>query len=104
MLKPKVVLSPSTATELLEEPLAVEQGTPQLNKRPQDGAPEGPLREVRTQGLLSEVEGLGAQMSAESLGRCSAEQLLHVHDQLGSMMRRVVVQLQTRLTQREGQL
>ncbi|XP_062312919.1 telomere-associated protein RIF1 isoform X2 [Osmerus eperlanus] len=92
------------ATELLEEPLAVEQGNPRLSKRPQDGAPEGPLREVRTQGLLSEVEGLGAQMTAESLGRCSAEQLLHVHDQLGSMMRRVVVQLQTRLTQREGQL
>uniref|UniRef100_A0A4W6EWK1 Replication timing regulatory factor 1 n=1 Tax=Lates calcarifer TaxID=8187 RepID=A0A4W6EWK1_LATCA len=47
--------------------------------------------------LLSEVEALTCRMTPLELSRCSPQQLVQMHDQLGCMMRRVVVELQTRL-------
>uniref|UniRef100_A0A4W6F1H3 Replication timing regulatory factor 1 n=1 Tax=Lates calcarifer TaxID=8187 RepID=A0A4W6F1H3_LATCA len=49
--------------------------------------------------LLSEVEALTCRMTPLELSRCSPQQLVQMHDQLGCMMRRVVVELQTRLCQ-----
>uniref|UniRef100_A0A3B4UU11 Replication timing regulatory factor 1 n=1 Tax=Seriola dumerili TaxID=41447 RepID=A0A3B4UU11_SERDU len=53
-------------------------------------------------GLLSEVEALTCRMTPPQLSRCSPQQLVQMHDQLGGMMRRVVVELHTRLRQTEG--
>uniref|UniRef100_A0A3B4UTQ9 Replication timing regulatory factor 1 n=1 Tax=Seriola dumerili TaxID=41447 RepID=A0A3B4UTQ9_SERDU len=44
-------------------------------------------------GLLSEVEALTCRMTPPQLSRCSPQQLVQMHDQLGGMMRRVVVEL-----------
>uniref|UniRef100_A0A673ZZU9 Replication timing regulatory factor 1 n=1 Tax=Salmo trutta TaxID=8032 RepID=A0A673ZZU9_SALTR len=57
--------------------------------RPDHQRPEGDL--------LLEVESLGALLAGEELSRCSPDQLVQLHDQLGGMMKNVVVQLQSRL-------
>uniref|UniRef100_A0A8K9UKV4 Replication timing regulatory factor 1 n=1 Tax=Oncorhynchus mykiss TaxID=8022 RepID=A0A8K9UKV4_ONCMY len=57
--------------------------------RPDHQRPEGDL--------LLEVESLGARLAGEELSRCSPDQLVQLHDQLGGMMKNVVVQLQSRL-------
>uniref|UniRef100_A0A8C7D049 Replication timing regulatory factor 1 n=1 Tax=Oncorhynchus kisutch TaxID=8019 RepID=A0A8C7D049_ONCKI len=69
------------ATEMLDE-----QGP---EERPDHQRPEGDL--------LLEVESLGARLAGEELSRCSPDQLVQLHDQLGGMMKNVVVQLQSRL-------
>lgn len=61
--------------------------------------PEGQLH---PEGLLSEVEALTCRMTPLELSCCSPHQLVQMHDQLGGMMRRVVVELQTRLCQTDG--
>uniref|UniRef100_A0A674CZ44 Replication timing regulatory factor 1 n=1 Tax=Salmo trutta TaxID=8032 RepID=A0A674CZ44_SALTR len=48
-------------------------------------------------GLLLEVESLAAHLMGEGLSHCSSDQLVQIHDQLGGMMRTVVVQLQSRV-------
>uniref|UniRef100_A0A8C8K0Z0 Telomere-associated protein Rif1 N-terminal domain-containing protein n=1 Tax=Oncorhynchus tshawytscha TaxID=74940 RepID=A0A8C8K0Z0_ONCTS len=48
-------------------------------------------------GLLLEVESLAAHLTGEGLSHCSSDQLVLIHDQLGGMMRTVVLQLQSRL-------
>ncbi|XP_018559843.2 LOW QUALITY PROTEIN: telomere-associated protein RIF1 [Lates calcarifer] len=88
------------ATELVDEPVPAD-GRPQQdnygNQTPDTLAggehhqPEGRL--------LSEVEALTCRMTPLELSRCSPQQLVQMHDQLGCMMRRVVVELQTRLCQ-----
>lgn len=89
------------ATELLDESAsAADQDvsgnqTPEVqdgDRRPEDRRPEDLL-------LPSDVELLSCKMSPSELGRCSAQQLVQIHDQLGGMMRRVVVELQTRVQQ-----
>uniref|UniRef100_I3K7T6 Replication timing regulatory factor 1 n=1 Tax=Oreochromis niloticus TaxID=8128 RepID=I3K7T6_ORENI len=52
--------------------------------------------------LSSEIEGLSCRMTPQELSVCSPQQLVEMHDQLGGMMRRVVVELQTRLCQTDG--
>ncbi|XP_040003841.1 telomere-associated protein RIF1 isoform X3 [Xiphias gladius] len=97
------------ATELLDEPVPAD-GRPQ-----QDGsgnrtldAPAGehyqqpPEGRPHPDGLLSEVEALTCRMTPLELGGCSPRQLVQMHDRLGGMMRRVVVELQTRLCQTDG--
>uniref|UniRef100_A0A8C7D695 Replication timing regulatory factor 1 n=1 Tax=Oncorhynchus kisutch TaxID=8019 RepID=A0A8C7D695_ONCKI len=74
-------LIPAVATEMLDE-----QGP---EERPDHQRPEGDL--------LLEVESLGARLAGEELSRCSPDQLVQLHDQLGGMMKNVVVQLQSRL-------
>uniref|UniRef100_A0A3Q2PGF3 Replication timing regulatory factor 1 n=1 Tax=Fundulus heteroclitus TaxID=8078 RepID=A0A3Q2PGF3_FUNHE len=49
--------------------------------------------------LPSAVEALTCRMTPPGLSRCSAQQLVEMHEQLGDMMRVVVVELQTRLCQ-----
>uniref|UniRef100_A0A4W6F0H3 Replication timing regulatory factor 1 n=1 Tax=Lates calcarifer TaxID=8187 RepID=A0A4W6F0H3_LATCA len=88
------------STELVDEPVPAD-GRPQQdnygNQTPDTLAggehhqPEGRL--------LSEVEALTCRMTPLELSRCSPQQLVQMHDQLGCMMRRVVVELQTRLCQ-----
>uniref|UniRef100_A0A8C7LML7 Replication timing regulatory factor 1 n=1 Tax=Oncorhynchus mykiss TaxID=8022 RepID=A0A8C7LML7_ONCMY len=84
-------LIPAVATEMLDEPVSMEQGPEERldQSRPDHQRPEGDL--------LLEVESLGARLAGEELSRCSPDQLVQLHDQLGGMMKNVVVQLQSRL-------
>ncbi|XP_022596797.1 telomere-associated protein RIF1 [Seriola dumerili] len=93
------------ATELVDEP------APADGRSHQDGSgtPDAPAGEhhrsegqLPPNGLLSEVEALTCRMTPPQLSRCSPQQLVQMHDQLGGMMRRVVVELHTRLRQTEG--
>lgn len=76
--------SPPAATELVDEPA-----------HPTPEAPEGELP--------SGVEALAARMTPVELGRCSPQQLVHVHRQLGAMMGCVVTELQTRLRRTDAE-
>ncbi|XP_041700695.2 telomere-associated protein RIF1 isoform X1 [Coregonus clupeaformis] len=69
----------------------MEQGPEERSdqSRPDHQRPEGDLP--------SEVEALGARLTGEELSHCSPDQLVQLHDQLGGMMKNVVVQLQSRL-------
>ncbi|KAM6934601.1 telomere-associated protein RIF1 [Xenentodon cancila] len=86
------------ASELVDEP-------PSANVKPdQDasagGTPDGDcrLQEALHPGALPlAVEALTCRMSPLELSRCSPQQLVEMHEQLGGAMRRVVVELQTRL-------
>ncbi|XP_051814631.1 telomere-associated protein RIF1 isoform X2 [Acanthochromis polyacanthus] len=89
------------ATELLDEsPSAADQDI-SGNQTPEvldgDQRPEDLL-------LSSDVELMSCRMSPSELGRCSVQQLVQIHDQLGGMMRRVVVELQTRVQQTDHHL
>ncbi|KAL0963984.1 hypothetical protein UPYG_G00316070 [Umbra pygmaea] len=81
------------ATEMLDDPVPMQQDKGPEEKPDQSGPddqhPEGDL--------LSEVEALGSRLAGEELSFCSPDQLLHLHDHLGAMMRTVVVQLQSRV-------
>ncbi|XP_028292149.1 telomere-associated protein RIF1 isoform X2 [Gouania willdenowi] len=48
-------------------------------------------------GVLPELEALSYRLTSNQLSLCSPLQLVDVHDQLGTLMRRVVVELQSRL-------
>uniref|UniRef100_A0A3P9D0A1 Replication timing regulatory factor 1 n=1 Tax=Maylandia zebra TaxID=106582 RepID=A0A3P9D0A1_9CICH len=48
--------------------------------------------------LSSEIETLSCRMTPQELSVCSPQQLVEMHDQLGGMMRRVVVELRAVLT------
>nr|XP_019965838.1 PREDICTED: telomere-associated protein RIF1 isoform X1 [Paralichthys olivaceus] len=93
------------ATELVDEPVPADETSHQdvsANQTPDTptGAErEGPLHD---DGLLSDVEALTCRMTPLELSRCSPQQLVRMHDQLGGMMSRVVVELQTRLCQTDG--
>lgn len=84
-------LIPAVATEMLDEPVSMEQAPEERldQSRPDHQRPVGDL--------LLEVESLGARLAGEELSRCSPDQLVQLHDQLGGMMKNVVVQLQSRL-------
>ncbi|XP_061092984.1 telomere-associated protein RIF1 isoform X2 [Conger conger] len=62
-----------------------------------------PVAERRPAALVSAVESLGARLTPEELGQCSPGQLVLMHEQLGGMMRAIVVQLQTRLAPTQGE-
>lgn len=90
----------SAATELVDEPVPVD-GRMEENH-------SGNLKldllaaGERPKGLVSEVEALTCRMSPLELNRCSPQQLVQMHEELGGMMRRVVVELQTRVFQTDG--
>lgn len=92
------------ATELLDEPVSAD-GSPERDDST-DRLPD--LSDQRPEGgadrLLAQVESLNASMTPLELSRCSPQQLVQVHDQLGGLMRRVVVELQDRLTRTDGKL
>ncbi|KAM9485564.1 telomere-associated protein RIF1-like isoform 2-T2 [Salvelinus alpinus] len=78
-------------TELLDEPVSKEHP----EERPDQSRPDH--QKTAEGGLLLEVESLAAHLTGEGLSHCSSDQLVQIHDQLGGMMRTVVVQLQSRL-------
>ncbi|XP_045909432.1 telomere-associated protein RIF1 isoform X4 [Micropterus dolomieu] len=92
------------ATELMDEPVS-DDGRPEQESsgNPTPDTLVGQRRPAgHPEGLLSEVEALTCRMTPLELGYCSPQQLVQMHDQLGGMMRRVVVELQTRLCQTDG--
>ncbi|KAM6978392.1 telomere-associated protein RIF1 [Tautogolabrus adspersus] len=90
------------ATELVDEPV-LPADTKQENGvsvyRTSDASPgeDTPVQPLQPECLLAEVDALTCRMTPQGLGQCSPQQLVRMHDQLGGMMRRVVVELQTRL-------
>uniref|UniRef100_A0A674N161 Replication timing regulatory factor 1 n=1 Tax=Takifugu rubripes TaxID=31033 RepID=A0A674N161_TAKRU len=62
----------------------------------------GPDGRSHPEGLLPELESLAGRMESE-LRYCSSEQLVQIHERLGNMMKRVVVELQSRLYQTQGE-
>ncbi|XP_041806883.1 telomere-associated protein RIF1 isoform X2 [Chelmon rostratus] len=94
------------ATELVDEAVPVDgkldkddSGNHPADMLAGEPRPEGQLH---PEGLLSQVEALTSRMTPLELSYCSSQQLVELHDQLGGMMRRVVVELQTRLCQTDG--
>ncbi|XP_036965197.1 telomere-associated protein RIF1 [Acanthopagrus latus] len=85
------------ATELVDEPVPAD-GRPEQDG-PENQAADTLAKERGPEGLLSEVQALTSRMTPSELSYCAPEQLVQMHDQLGGMMRRVVVELQTRLCQ-----
>ncbi|XP_035030715.2 telomere-associated protein RIF1 isoform X1 [Hippoglossus stenolepis] len=93
------------AMELVDEPVPADERSlqdvseDQTPDTPTGGEDEGPLHD---DGLLSDVDALTCRMTPLELSRCSPLQLVHMHDQLGGLMSRVVGELQTRLCQTDG--
>ncbi|XP_031661641.1 telomere-associated protein RIF1 isoform X2 [Oncorhynchus kisutch] len=81
-------------TELLDEPVSKEHEE-HPEERPDQSRPDH--QKTAEGGLLLEVESLAAHLTGEGLSHCSSDQLVLIHDQLGGMMRTVVLQLQSRL-------
>ncbi|XP_045068031.1 telomere-associated protein RIF1 isoform X4 [Coregonus clupeaformis] len=81
-------------TELLDEPVSKEHEE-HPEERPDQSRPDH--QRTAEGGLLSEVKSLAAHLTGEGLSHCSPDQLVQIHDQLGGMMRTVVVELQSRL-------
>ncbi|XP_076602965.1 telomere-associated protein RIF1 isoform X2 [Chaetodon auriga] len=94
------------ATELVDESVPADGKLEQNDSGSQpadtlavEQKPEGQLQPGR---LLSQVEALTCRMTPLELSYSSPQQLIQMHDQLGGMMRCVVVELQTRLCQTDG--
>ncbi|TNN48023.1 Telomere-associated protein RIF1 [Liparis tanakae] len=87
------------ATELVDEPLPAAdegpEGDASGNRTP--GTPSGDREHDPEARLRSEVDALTGSMTPLELGGCSPGRLLQIHEQLGGLMRRVAVELQTRL-------
>ncbi|KAM8857999.1 telomere-associated protein RIF1 [Synchiropus picturatus] len=84
------------ATALEDDPVPDAESAepdPQVLEAPKEEAQP----EEQADGLQSDVDKLCSRMTPPELGLCSPQQLVAMHDQLGDMMRRVVVELQTRL-------
>lgn len=94
------------ATELVDEPVCADERPEQDasgNLTPE--VPDGDETiecQLPRDSLSSEIETLSCRMTPQELSVCSPQQLVEMHDQLGGMMRRVVVELQTRLCQTDG--
>ncbi|XP_043987029.1 telomere-associated protein RIF1 isoform X2 [Gambusia affinis] len=83
------------ATELLDEPPPADAAAEQ-----QDGEQQPEVAVVAADPaaeLSAAVEALACRATPLELSRCSPQQLLQMHEQLGGMMRGVAVELQTRL-------
>ncbi|KAF7215219.1 telomere-associated protein RIF1 isoform X2 [Nothobranchius furzeri] len=87
------------ATEVTDKSSADEDAT---------AAPDGPAggqrpeEAVHPDRLVSAVEALTCRMTPLELSCCTPQQLVEMHEQLGGMMRSVVVELQTRLDHSDG--
>lgn len=90
------------ATALVDEPVLPTEIKSELTSLYTPGASpgeQGAEGQLQAEGLLPDVEALSCRMTPLELGQCSAQQLVQIHEQLGGMMRHVVVELQTRLCQ-----
>lgn len=92
----------SAATELLDDPPPgdekSEQNTSAVLTRDMADGDQRTSGATRHEELPSAVESLTCRMTPLELGRCSPRQLVEMHEQLGDAMRRVVVEMQTRLS------
>lgn len=92
-----------TATELVDEPLPAHWSTqPDSSGNEKETMATSCTEQSadgHLQGLLPDVDRLACRMMQTELQRCSAEQLVQIHDKLGNMMKHVVVELHTRLCQ-----
>ncbi|XP_032423463.1 telomere-associated protein RIF1 isoform X1 [Xiphophorus hellerii] len=80
------------ATELLDEPLPADAAAEHQDGEQRPAVPADPAAE-----LPAAVEALACRATPLELSRCSPQQLLQMHEQLGGMMRGVAVELQARL-------
>ncbi|KAG7453450.1 telomere-associated protein RIF1 [Solea senegalensis] len=98
------------ATELVDEPVPAEERLPPQQQEEEDvsddqtpaGEHPPPEEQLHPVALPSEVEALACRMTPLELSSCSPHQLVQMHERLGGMMGRVVVELQTRLSQTES--
>lgn len=90
------------ATELVDEPVTPDSGPMPDFCENETVAPLKHEEQLHSEGLLPELENLTCRMTPSELRCCSVEQLVQIHDRLGGMMRCVVVELQTRLSQTDG--
>ncbi|KAI4790358.1 hypothetical protein KUCAC02_034686 [Chaenocephalus aceratus] len=92
--------SETLATALIDEPIPADG--PMEDDCPKNLTPGTPAGEHTPAGRLqAEVEALGYSMTPQELNNCSSQQLVQIHDQLSGMMRSVVVELQTRICEKE---
>ncbi|XP_074550421.1 telomere-associated protein RIF1 isoform X2 [Halichoeres trimaculatus] len=100
------------ATELVDEPALPAEPkpgndifmyhTPEVSPGEQRAA--AARQDSGAEGLLLDLEALSCRMTEQNeLAQCSAQQLVQIHEQLGGMMRHVVVELQTRLCRTDGE-
>lgn len=85
-------MCPLTATELLDEPLPADAAAEHQDGEQRPAVLADPAAE-----LPAAVEALACRATPLELSRCSPQQLLQMHEQLGGMMRGVAVELQARL-------
>ncbi|XP_033965645.1 telomere-associated protein RIF1 isoform X1 [Pseudochaenichthys georgianus] len=98
--------SETLATALIDEPIPADG--PMEDDCPKNltpGTPAGEHTPEHTPAgrLQAEVEALSYSMTPQELNNCSSQQLVQIHDQLSGMMRSVVVELQTRICEKEDQ-
>ncbi|KAK5920532.1 hypothetical protein CgunFtcFv8_024333 [Champsocephalus gunnari] len=94
--------SETLATALIDEPIPADG--PMEDDCPKNLTPGTPAGEHTPAGRLqAEVEALGYSMTPQELNNCSSQQLVQIHDQLSGMMRGVVVELQTRICEKEDE-
>ncbi|XP_010779538.1 telomere-associated protein RIF1 [Notothenia coriiceps] len=92
--------SETLATALIDEPIPADG--PMEEDCPKNLTPDTPAGEHTPAGRLqAEVEALSCSMTPQELNNCSSQQLVQIHDQLSGMMRSVVVELQTRICEKE---
>ncbi|XP_015251904.1 PREDICTED: telomere-associated protein RIF1 isoform X1 [Cyprinodon variegatus] len=85
------------ASELIDEPVSADVNSSVSEER-RDGEERPGEGEQRPEDAPpAAVEALARRMTAPELSLCSPQQLVEMHEQLGGMMRAVVVELQTRL-------
>ncbi|XP_047456367.1 telomere-associated protein RIF1 isoform X2 [Mugil cephalus] len=87
--------SETLATELLDKPIPSDMRPEDTSETEMPDGDQGPNRGQH--GFLPQVEALTSSMTPLELSRCSPPQLVQIHERLGGLMRRLVVELQTRL-------
>ncbi|XP_034002385.1 telomere-associated protein RIF1 isoform X2 [Trematomus bernacchii] len=92
--------SETLATALIDEPIPADG--PMEDDCPKNLTPDTPAGEHTPAGRLqAEVEALSHSMTPQELNNCSSQQLVQIHDQLSGMTRSIVVELQTRICEKE---
>ncbi|XP_041857632.1 telomere-associated protein RIF1 isoform X2 [Melanotaenia boesemani] len=87
------------ATELVDEP-----GPTDLKPERTTSTTQIPDGEQRPDGLSSAVEALTCRATPLELSRCSPQQLIDIHYQLGDLMRSVALELQARFCSQDPKI
>uniref|UniRef100_A0A673B437 Replication timing regulatory factor 1 n=1 Tax=Sphaeramia orbicularis TaxID=375764 RepID=A0A673B437_9TELE len=91
----------SEVEETNAPPNQEEEEKPSADTLDTSDAEEKPEGQLQSASLLSDVEALSCRIS-EELSQCSPQQLVELHDHLGGAMRRVMVEMHTRLCKTDG--